>query len=55
VTDTISAHKNFFFEKLVSKIYLSRRRKYNIGMDLKELVSTTVLIWFGITGSTGLL
>lgn len=54
MTDTRSAHK-ILFEKLGSEIHLCPSRKYNIGMDTKELVSETVLIWFGITGSTGLL
>jgi hypothetical protein len=43
VADTRRAHK-ILFEKLVSKIHVCRRRKYNIGMDLKEFVSKTVLI-----------
>jgi hypothetical protein len=54
VTDTRSTHKRLV-EKLGNKINICPRRNYNIEMDLKELVSKAVLIWIGITGSSGFL
>jgi hypothetical protein len=54
VTDMRSAHK-ILVEKLGGKLHLCPRRMYSIVIDLKELVSETVLIWFGLTGSSRLL
>jgi hypothetical protein len=54
VTETKSTHK-ILVEKLGCKIHLCPKRKYNIELDLKELVAKAVLIWMGVTGSSGVL